>query len=154
MSSRNNNPVVAFVRSFGYAARGLARCAQERNFRFHLVAGFYVLLMARHFLQSAGEWCALVLTVALVLCAEAVNTAVEQLVDLVCPERDDRAKVAKDAAAGAVLVVALAAVAVACALFLRWDAWRALVAVWAEQWWRPVLLGASLIPSVYFVFRK
>lgn len=150
----SNSPVVRFIRSFRYAARGVCLCLRERNFRFHTVAAAYVLLLARHFLQSAGEWCALILTIALVLCAEAVNTAVEQAVDLACPRQDERAARAKDAAAGAVLLCAVAAVAVACALFLRWDAWLSLFALWGRQWWRPVLLVATLVPALYFVFRK
>lgn len=154
MFSRNKRPVRSFFRSFWYAAAGLAACLRERNFRFHVVAAVYVPILGRHFLQSAGEWCALILTIALVLAAEAVNTAVERLVDLVCPQRDERAKIAKDAAAGGVLVCAVAAVAVACVLFGRWEAWSALFALWREQWWRPLLLGASLVPSLYFVFHK
>lgn len=152
MSLKNN--LSAFGRSFNFAAKGIARCLQERNFRFHAVAAVYVLIMARHFLQTAGEWCALILTVALVLCAEAVNTAVEHAVDLACPEHNPRAGAAKDVAAGAVLLCALAAVAVACVLFLRWDAWRALFVLWGKQWWRPALLATTLAASLYVVFRK
>ncbi len=153
-SKKKSNPFAAFGRSFGFAGRGIKRCLKERNFRFHLMAAVHVLAIARHFVQSAGEWCALVLTVALVLALEAVNTAVEHTVDLVCPERDERAAAAKDIAAGAVLIAALGAVAVACVLFLRADAWRALLALWRVQWWRPTLLGTSLAAWMYFVFRK
>lgn len=148
------NPFAAFCRAFGFAGRGVARCLKERNFRFHLMAAVHVLAVARHFVQNAAEWAVLALTVALVLALEAVNTAVEHAVDLACPERDERAAAAKDMAAGAVLIAALGAVLVACVLFLRADAWRALVVLWREQWWRPTLLGVSLAVWSYFVFRR
>ncbi len=147
-------PFRRFCRSFKYAARGLHLCLHERNFRFHTVAAGYVLLMARHFLTTPAQWCVLILTIALVLCAEGVNTAIEQVVDLVCPERDARAARAKDIAAGAVLVCAIAAAAVACVLFLRWEPWRALLLLWQRQWWRPLLLFGSLAGALYLVFRK
>ena len=150
----NNSPILRFFRSFRYAARGVRLCLRERNFRFHTVAAIYVLVLARHFLETSAQWCALILTIALVLCAEGVNTAIEHLVDLACPQQDRRAANAKDAAAGAVLICAVAAVAVACILFLRWEPWRALFILWSEQWWRPLLLFGSLAGALYLVFRK
>ena len=63
------------------------------------------------------EWIALILTIALVLGMEAVNTAVESVVDLVSPEYHPLAKQAKDVAAGAVLLVAIGAACVALLLF-------------------------------------
>jgi len=57
------------------------------------------------------------LTIGVVFAAEMGNSAVESLVDLLAPEYHERAKVAKDAAAGAVLTLAIAAVAVGLCLF-------------------------------------
>lgn len=154
MCSGNKSPLRAFFRSFRYAGQGLALCWRERNFRFHLVAAVYVSALAPHFLRSAGEWCALVLTMASVIGAEVLNTAVEYVVDLVCPERDERARRAKDAAAGAVLVFAVAAVVVAVVLFGRAEGWTALWALWQTRWWRPLVLGLSLIPAAVVVFHR
>ncbi len=64
------------------------------------------------------EWLALVLTIALVLAAEGVNTAVEAVVDLASPVYHPLAKVAKDVAAGTVLLTAIASVIVGLILFL------------------------------------
>ena len=153
-SKKKRNPLFAFGRGFGFAARGVARCWRERNFRFHVAAAVHVLPFARHFVESAAEWCVLVLSVALVLCLEAVNTAVEHAVDLACPDYDERAKVAKDVAAGAVLIAAIASVAVACVGLARVDAWHALLALWKEAWWRPIALGGSLAVWMYLVFRR
>ena len=153
-SKKKPNPLCAFARGFGFAARGIAQCWRERNFRFHVAAAVHVLPFARHFVRSTAEWCVLVLTVALVLCLEAVNTAIERVVDLACSDYDERAKVAKDAAAGAVLIAACAAVAIACVGLVRVDAWQTLWALWKEQWWRPTALGVSLAVWMYLVFRK
>lgn len=129
-------------------------CIRERNFRFHMVATAYVLTQARHFLETPGEWGVLILTVALVLCAEGFNTAVEHAVDLACPKETPRAGFAKDIAAGAVLICALAAIGVAVCLFGRPEAWIRLFELWRQQWWRPVLIVSSGVLSVYFVFHK
>ena len=69
---------------------------------------------------SAAEKCVLFLTVGLVLALELVNTAVEKAVDLYTQKDEPFAKAAKDTAAGAVLISAIAAVCVAAVLF--WDA--------------------------------
>lgn len=87
-----------------FAGRGVWFCIRhERNFRVHMAVAAYVLLLAPYFSLSRGEWAALLAVVALVLAAEAVNTAVEQVVNLASPRRRTRARVAKDVAAGAVL---------------------------------------------------
>jgi len=63
------------------------------------------------------EWLALVLTIALVLILEAVNTAIERVVDLASPGPDPRAKAAKDVSAAAVLIAAAASLAVGWVIF-------------------------------------
>ena len=88
---------------------------QEPHLRFHLMAAAFVLYFQRYF---ALELALLVLTIALVISAELINTAIERTVDLCCPQRNPLAKLAKDAAAGAVLVSAIASVGVG--LFLFW----------------------------------
>lgn len=66
---------------------------------------------------SAPEWALLGLTVAVVLALEAVNTAVEAVVDLVSPDYHPLAKNAKDAAAGALVFAVLGSIIVAAAIF-------------------------------------
>ena len=79
---------------------------QERNLRFHLAAAALVLYGRSFYSFSAAEDAALFLTMGSVIAAELVNTAVERAVDLCCPRPNPLAKLAKDAAAGAVLVLA------------------------------------------------
>lgn len=143
-----------FLRGFVYAFRGVLRCIrEERNFRFHIVAATYVSVLAPVFLRSRAEGALLALTIGLVLCAEAVNTAVERLVNLISPEEHPLAGAAKDIAAGAVLLTAVAAVVVAVFLFARWDTWVSLLEHWYHTPVKPILLILSAIPAVLFIVK-
>ena len=144
-----------FLRSFVYAFRGILRCIrEERNFRFHIVAAVYVSVVSPAFLQSRAEGALLAVTIGLVLFAEAVNTALERLVNRISPEQHPLAGAAKDIAAGAVLLTAIAAVVVAIFLFGRWDAWGSLFAQWYHAPLKPILLILSAVPAVWFVVKQ
>ena len=135
-----------------FAGRGVWFCIRhERNFRVHMAVAAYVLLLAPYFSLSRGEWASLLAVVALVLAAEAVNTAVEQVVNLASPRRRTRARVAKDVAAGAVLLCAAGALAAGLFLFLRPEAFAAMQADFLRCPWKPALLAASLPLAVWFV---
>jgi diacylglycerol kinase (ATP) len=100
-------------RSFGHAWDGLVASARsERNMRIHLVAGILAGSFAALAPLQGGERAIIVLCAALVVAAEAGNTALEALVDLVGGAPSAPARIAKDAAAGAVLTLAAASVAV------------------------------------------
>lgn len=107
------------IESFRYAFKGLADAIRtQANMRIHLVATAVVLPAAWLFRISAAEWLALILAIGLVLCAEAFNTALEYLTDLVSPHQHPLAGKAKDAAAAAVMLAAFTAVAVGGIIFL------------------------------------
>lgn len=107
------------IQSFRYALRGLADViASQPNARIHLVAAAVVATAGFYFQISSGEWCAVLLCIALVISLEAANTAIEHLTDLVSPDFHPLAGKAKDAAAAAVLVAAMGAVAVGLVVFL------------------------------------
>ena len=143
---------MGFLRSFVYAGRGIWFCIRhERNFRIHMVAAAYVLIFAPYFSLTRGEWAALLAIIGLVTAAEAVNTAVEQTVNLAAPGRRTRARVAKDAAAGAVLLCAVAAAAAGVFLFARWEIWLCILSDFRTNWWKPLLLLLSLPLSLWFI---
>lgn len=143
---------MGFLRSFVYAGRGIWFCIRhERNFRIHMVAAAYVLIFAPYFSLTRGEWAALLAIIGLVTAAEAVNTAVEQTVNLAAPGRRTRARVAKDAAAGAVLLCAVAAAAAGVLLFARWEVWLCILSDFRTNWWKPLLLLLSLPLSLWFI---
>jgi diacylglycerol kinase len=105
--------------SFGYAFQGIAYTLRtQRNMKIHLALGLAAMLLALWLQITAGEWAALLVAIALVYTLEMANTVVEAIVDLASPQYHPLAKVAKDVAAGAVLVAAFFAVAVGAFLFL------------------------------------
>jgi diacylglycerol kinase (ATP) len=107
------------VASFRYAFRGLGYLvATQRNAKIHCVLGALAALLGLLLGIERMEWVALVLTIALVLAAEGVNTAVEAAVDVASPGFHPLARVAKDVAAGTVLLTAIASVVVGVLIFL------------------------------------
>jgi diacylglycerol kinase len=113
-----HTPSVPLLRSFGFAFAGLAHLWRtQRNFRIEAAVAVLAVLAAVLSRLERWEWIALVLTIALVLILEAINTALEDAVSLASPNIDPRAKAAKDVSAAAVLIAALASVAVGVALF-------------------------------------
>ncbi len=113
--------------SFSVAFAGVVETAlHQRNMRIHLVAGLLVALVGSGVALGVAEQLALLLCVFLVLSAEVANSALEALVDLVTRERHDRARAAKDAGAGAVIVLAAGSVAVLVAVLSH--AWPAISA--------------------------
>ena len=111
---------VRFVlRSFVFAFAGLAWMARtQRNAQVHLLITTIVIVAGVFFQVSVGEWLALILAIAVVLALEAMNTAVEAVVDLASPQLHPLAKRAKDAAAGSVLIGAIGAAVVGCVVFV------------------------------------
>src|SRR3989344_1995693 len=110
------NPV---VQSFPFAIEGLkVALKNEPNFRVHILMSFIVLLLAVILNFNAIELAILTLTIGLVIILELVNTMLEAVVDLVSPEIKEEAKIAKDVAAGSVLVAGIISVVVGLLLFL------------------------------------
>lgn len=116
----------------GFAAAGLREAyARERSFRVHCRFAAAALL-ALSVLQPAPVWWAVVTTLAvLVLAFELVNSALEGFIDLMHPGQHPEIKVVKDMAAGAVLLLSLAALVVGLCMVLatgpaalaRWKEW-------------------------------
>jgi len=143
-----------FLKGFVYAGRGIWFCLRhERNFRIHLVVAAYVLGFAPSFTLSRAEWAVLIVTLGLVPAAEALNTAVEHAMDLVSPRRNPMVAIAKDAAAGAVLLCAVASVGVGVALFGDGQALAALWGALVAAPWKLALIAVSLIPSLWIIVR-
>lgn len=108
----------ARARSFKYAIAGLKVLLGEHNAWIHCCAAVAVTVAGFLFGISRAEWLAVALCIGAVLALEAVNTAVEAICDHVSPQFAPLVKRAKDVAAAAVLIMALAAVAVACIIFV------------------------------------
>ena len=106
--------------SFQYAGQGVSYAFRtQRNFRIHLIIGTIALSLSIYYQLSAVACSVISLTIALVLVLELLNTALEAVVDLtVGREFHQLAKIAKDCAAGAVLIAAIAALIIAGVLLL------------------------------------
>lgn len=98
------------LNSFRYAIRGLYQyVASEKNVTIHLIATVVVVITGWWYSISSEDWVNLIILMAIVHIAEAFNTAIETVVDLVSPQQHPLAGKAKDIAAGAVLIAAIAA---------------------------------------------
>jgi diacylglycerol kinase len=107
------------IQSFGHAGRGIRQVlGSEINMKIHV--GITVLVLMAGFILhiSITEWLICISCMALVLGMEMMNTAIENVVDLVSPHHHALAAKAKDAAAGAVLICAIASVLVGLVIFI------------------------------------
>jgi diacylglycerol kinase (ATP) len=106
------------LRSFGHAFRGLKVLLQsQQNARIHAVATVLVLAVGVLLRISTIEWALIVLAILCVWVAEALNTAIEFLVNRISPEPHPLAGKAKDVAAGAVLVAAIGSAIIGVCVF-------------------------------------
>ena len=107
MKKTGKNPL---YKSFGYAFEGIfAGIRGERNMKIHCFAAVCVIVAGVLFHISVTEWCICLVLFGLILSLELVNTAIEAVVDLVTEDKRPLAKLAKDTAAGAVLIAAVMA---------------------------------------------
>lgn len=120
--------IAARLRSFAYAWKGIVLLVlTQGNALVHLAATVAVVAAGFYFKVSAGEWLALVLAMSTVWLAEGLNTAVEALADRITMEKDPLIGRAKDVAAGAVLIAAIAAATVGGIIF--WPHARTLLGI-------------------------
>ena len=116
MKKQKKDPL---CKSFGYAFAGIfAVVTKERNMKIHCASVVCVVIAGLVFHISPIEWCICLTLFGLVMALEMVNTAVEAVVDLVTEERKPLAKLAKDAAAGAVLIAAIMAAIAGMIIFI------------------------------------
>jgi diacylglycerol kinase (ATP) len=105
-----------WIRNFRYAASGIAYAwRNERNFRVEVVLAVIAVIAA---LALGIDLIPILLCCAMVLSLELINTALEALVDLVSPTYHPLAKIAKDVAAGAVLVSSIVSLLIGAWLFI------------------------------------
>ena len=107
------------LRSIGYALHGMIRVFRfEQNARIHLFAAGIVTAMGFLFHLKRVEWIMVILCIGLVIATEIMNTAIERLVDLVSPQKNEKARLIKNISAGAVLFSALIALITGLIIFI------------------------------------
>jgi diacylglycerol kinase (ATP) len=115
MSARRSRTIFD---SFNYASEGIVHVLRtQRNLRIHFAVAVAVLILALIVNVTKMELIALLISVTFVLIAEMLNTAVEAAIDIATTSFDPMAKLAKDIAAGAVLIAAINAIAVGYIVF-------------------------------------
>ncbi|MDZ4289181.1 MAG: diacylglycerol kinase family protein [Prosthecobacter sp.] len=109
----------ALIRSFRFAGAGIAHTLRtEKNLQIHALATVAVVALGFLCEISAAEWCAVLLAIGLVWAVELLNSAIERLGNAITRDTNEHIRHAKDAAAGAVLLAAVAAAAVGAIVFL------------------------------------
>lgn len=105
--------------SFNYAIQGIMSAfMSERNLKIHIIIMLLVITLGFCLEISTYEWIVCIIVFGIVIAGEILNTAIETVVDIVMPNLDYRAKLAKDLSAGAVLVLAIMSIIVGCIIFV------------------------------------
>lgn len=107
------------INSFKYALQGFASSFRtERNMKIHVVATILVIILGIYLKLNLIEWSIITIAIVIVISAELFNTAIETIVDMVSPQKNEKAKLAKDISAGAVLILAIGSAIVGFIIFL------------------------------------
>lgn len=105
--------------SFKFAFQGVGHALQsDQNLRIHFVAAFLVIMASLFFKVGPFEMGILGVMIILVIVTEMINTAIENMVDLITKEYHVEAKIAKDVASGMVLVTVIGSIVVGILIFL------------------------------------
>ena len=123
----------------------------ERNIRIHIVALLYVLYFSTFYDFSRTEYALLILTCAVVIGFELINTAIEVVIDKVSPRFNVFAMMGKDIAAGGVLIGAIGAVIIGVILFWDIEKFELIFNYFTENFYRPVILAITIIISIIFI---
>ncbi len=106
-------------KSFGYAFAGFKKSfREEANMKIHILVSILVIIFGFLLKVSSLEWIVLLFAIGLVLGAELLNTSIENLVDLVCKDRNEQAGLVKDVSAAFVMILAIVAAIVGLIIFV------------------------------------
>ena len=146
---------IRFLKGFKYAFKGIFYALHtQKNMRFHaaiMLFMFFFLLRYDFFEITRGQFAILALTCGIVLSLEFVNSSIEAVVDLVSPEYNRLAGIAKDTAAGAVLMSAIAAVIVGLIIMLQPKAFSAMGHYYAAHIGELIAVIIAVIAAIIWV---
>lgn len=107
------------VNSFKYAFDGFKQSLKtERNMKIHIIIMLLVILCGFIFKISKLEWIICIILFSAVISGELFNTAIEIVVDIAMPEKNDKAKIAKDVSAAGVLIIAISSAIIGLIIFI------------------------------------
>lgn len=105
--------------SFKYAIQGIKSSLKtEQNLKVHFIIVIITIIAGIILKLSCMEWIICLMLFGFVITLELLNTAIEVTVDIAMPEKNEQAKLAKDIAAGAVLVSAITSMIVGLIIFI------------------------------------
>ena len=105
--------------SFKYAIEGIwTSFKTERKMKIHIFIMILAIIAGIILKINKSEWIICIILFAIVIGSELFNTSIETIVDMVMPEKNEKAKIAKDVSAGAVLVVAIGAAIIGLVIFV------------------------------------
>lgn len=108
-----------FLLGFKYAFNGIFETLKkERNIKIHFCIMLLVIILGIILHISKSEWIICIVLFSIVIAGELFNTAIENVVNNLMPEKNEFARMAKDASAGAVLVLAIGASIIGIIIFL------------------------------------
>ena len=117
---KKSNSIWKVLNGFVYAGRGICSAFKsEINMKIHIICMILVIVFGIWLELSAVEWLICIVLFAGVIAGEMFNTAIENVVDMITLEHNEKARVAKDVAAGAVLVWATCAAVIGGVIFIK-----------------------------------
>ena len=137
---------------FGRAMAGIGKAVRyEHNLRVFICVSIYVVLFGILSGLEFWAWMACLMCIGMVMCAELLNTAVERLCDLVCPEHNGLIRLIKDTSAGGVLMAVTFSAVVGSVVFFRGVTLEKLWVLTLLHPWLPVVPVVLLVPCVFFI---
>ena len=107
------------VNSFKYAFEGiLSALKTEQNLKIHFIVVILVIIAGIVFKITKAEWIVCIILFGFVITTELINTAIETTVDIAMPHKNEKAKLAKDISAGAVVISAITSAIVGLIIFV------------------------------------
>ena len=147
----------SLIKSFGYAFEGIfTAITKERNMRIHIVCMIYMfffLFAFDLFEITKTQLAILLIACGQVVAAELINTAIEAIIDSQGEEHTKHGKIAKDCAAGAVLIFTIFSVLCGVAIMYQPKAFELLFAYFIENPIAIVLFAISVIIFTIFIFK-
>ena len=107
------------INSFKYAFDGIFTALKtEQNIKIHIIIMILVIIFGIILNISKIEWIICIILFGFVISLELINTSIENTVDLITVEKNPKAKIAKDTAAGAVLIAAMTSAIIGLMIFI------------------------------------
>ena len=145
------------IKSFGYAFQGIITAIKkERNMRIHIVCMIYMFffLFAFDFFEiTRTQFAVLFIACGLVIGAELFNTAIEAVVNLQEKEFTEYGKIAKDCAAGGVLISTISAVLCGIAIMYQPTAFKLLFTYFIDNPIAIIIFAISVVIFTIFIFK-